>query len=66
VQFGNIRLSTSTDAGVVGGVHGGYNWQFAPQWLVGIEGDFDFTSMRPTASGQFGNNRFINASTHVD
>jgi outer membrane immunogenic protein len=66
VQFGRSSFSTSTDAGVVGGVHGGYNWQFAPQWLVGIEGDFDFTSMRASAAGNFGTNRFITASTHVD
>jgi outer membrane immunogenic protein len=32
--------------GVVGGVQGGYNWQFSPKWVVGIEGDFDWTGER--------------------
>jgi outer membrane immunogenic protein len=26
----------------------GYNWQFAPQWLVGIEGDYGFASKTTT------------------
>ncbi len=33
-----------------GGVTGGYNWQFAPAWLVGVEGDF----------GYFGGKRIFN------
>jgi outer membrane immunogenic protein len=32
-------------AGFVGGVHLGYNWQFAPQWLLGIEADWTSTSI---------------------
>jgi outer membrane immunogenic protein len=32
--------------GVVGGVHAGYNWQFAPSFLVGIEGDFNWSSFK--------------------
>jgi outer membrane immunogenic protein len=28
-------------AGVTGGVQGGYNWQVAPSWVLGIEGDFN-------------------------
>src|SRR6476659_8356282 len=27
-------------SGVIGGVQVGYNWQFAPSWVAGIEGDF--------------------------
>jgi outer membrane immunogenic protein len=34
------------DANVIGGVHAGYNWQFAPTWLLGIEADFDWTSLK--------------------
>jgi outer membrane immunogenic protein len=33
----------------VGGVQGGYNWQFAPAWVAGIEGDWSWTN----ASGGF-------------
>jgi outer membrane immunogenic protein len=39
-------FSASTDVGIVGGVQAGYNYQFAPQWVAGIEGDFDLTSLR--------------------
>ena len=28
--------------GVIGGVHGGYNWQFNRNWLVGLEGDWSW------------------------
>ncbi len=31
----------------------GYNWQFAPQWLAGIEGDFGFASASRTLSGMY-------------
>ena len=27
--------------GVLGGVQGGYNWHFAPSWVLGVEADFD-------------------------
>ena len=27
---------------LMGGVHAGYNWQAAPNWFVGVEGDFGF------------------------
>jgi len=29
--------------GVFGGVQAGYNWQFNPHWLVGVEGDFEWS-----------------------
>ena len=29
-------------AGVTGGVQGGYNWQLAPQWVGGFEGDVGY------------------------
>jgi outer membrane immunogenic protein len=31
--------TTGSGSGVVGGIHGGYNWQLAPQFLLGIEAD---------------------------
>lgn len=40
VSFG--RASTSN---VIGGVQAGYNWQVAPYWLLGVEGDFSWTSL---------------------
>jgi len=35
-----LAVPTQSEAGFVGGVQAGYNWQFAPTWVVGIEGDF--------------------------
>jgi outer membrane immunogenic protein len=31
-----------TGTGFTGGIIAGYNWQFAPQWVAGIEGDFSW------------------------
>jgi outer membrane immunogenic protein len=31
--------------GAVGGIQGGYNWQFAPAWVLGIEGDISWASL---------------------
>ncbi len=46
-----------------GGGQLGYNWQFAPAWVVGVESDFDLADIQgmastattsPTASGNLG------------
>jgi outer membrane immunogenic protein len=37
--------STSDVHGIVGGGQIGYNWMFAPQWLLGVEADFDGAAM---------------------
>jgi len=37
-------------SGGLGGVTGGYNWQFAPMWLVGIEADIDGISAGTSTS----------------
>jgi outer membrane immunogenic protein len=29
----------------IGGLQIGYNWQFVPQWVVGIEGDWSWTNL---------------------
>jgi hypothetical protein len=38
----NNKLESS---GAVGGVQGGYTWRVAPSWTLGIEGDFDRSSL---------------------
>jgi outer membrane immunogenic protein len=35
--------------GVIGGIQGGYNWQLAERWLVGIEADNDGVSKKGTS-----------------
>lgn len=44
--FDTVSFGNGNQAGVVGGGQIGYNWQFAPNWLLGIEGDFSGTGIR--------------------
>jgi outer membrane immunogenic protein len=63
-------------AGVVGGLEVGYNWQFSEQWLAGVEADFSFSGMRgdatgksvfvPAAPGFAGFTNIVNASQTTD
>jgi outer membrane immunogenic protein len=38
----------NTGTGFTGGIIAGYNWQFAPQWVAGIEGDFSWLGIDHT------------------
>jgi len=42
----NPQSNSFSSTRLLGGVQAGYNWQFNPQWLVGLEGDWDWTSTR--------------------
>jgi outer membrane immunogenic protein len=57
--------------GAVGGLHVGYNWQFTPSFLVGLEGDFNWSSFKvsdTTCSGHCFDPRFdpLVASSRLD
>src|SRR5215470_3848757 len=39
--------------GGVGGGQAGYNWQFNRNWLLGIEADFDWSSLRGRGASNF-------------
>jgi outer membrane immunogenic protein len=39
----NPQSDTLHNAAVIGGPEIGYNWQLDPRWVVGVEGDIDFT-----------------------
>ena len=41
---------SSNPSGVLGGLQFGYNLQFGPQWLIGIEGELYWTSAQGTAN----------------
>jgi outer membrane immunogenic protein len=41
----NAGNSGRSALGGVGGLQVGYNWQFAPAWVAGIEGDFSWASL---------------------
>jgi opacity protein-like surface antigen len=45
--FGVNSTGGSNDgSGFLGGVHLGYNYQFAPAWVAGLEGDWTWTHTR--------------------
>jgi outer membrane immunogenic protein len=59
-QFnGNFNGPVLKSGGWVGGVHAGYNWQFAPSFLVGLEGDFNWSNIKASDTSCLG---FCNAS----
>jgi outer membrane immunogenic protein len=35
------------------GPYAGYNWQFDPKWVIGLEGDFGFADRQATLSGVY-------------
>jgi outer membrane immunogenic protein len=45
-QGNNFQHQSFSKASLIGGVHAGYNWQFAPQWVTGIEGDWQWTGSK--------------------
>jgi opacity protein-like surface antigen/outer membrane receptor protein involved in Fe transport len=45
-----IGVSATDSTGVLGGFQLGYNYKFAPAWLLGIEGEFDWTSAQGKAN----------------
>jgi len=51
-SFGEFPIvgTLKDDAEFVGGVHVGYNWQFAPTWVAGIEGDWSWTNAKASFS----------------
>jgi outer membrane immunogenic protein len=43
-DFGvNVISAKNSGSSVFGGVYAGYNWQFAPAWVAGLEGDWSWT-----------------------
>ena len=51
--------------GLIGGGQIGYNWQYGPNWVWGIEADFDGTSAKGTAALAFPGSAAIVPSTGV-
>jgi outer membrane immunogenic protein len=42
----NAQGQSPSPSAFTGGLHAGYNWQFAPAWVLGIEGDWQWTRPR--------------------
>ena len=43
--FAAKMSGTANPLGAVGGIQGGYNWQFVPAWVLGVEGDISWSSL---------------------
>ena len=39
----NPQLGTASATSFTGGIQAGFNWQFVSSWVVGLEGDWDWT-----------------------
>jgi outer membrane immunogenic protein len=57
------NLHDSSSLGAVGGVQGGYNWQFAPAWVVGVEGDVSWASLSDHRTSNVLNAAGVSAAT---
>jgi outer membrane immunogenic protein len=44
-------LPGGASLGALGGIQVGYNWQFAPAWVAGLEGDISWTSLSDQHGG---------------
>jgi outer membrane immunogenic protein len=55
-QFQSFNIG---DTGFTGGVQTGYNWQFAPNWVAGIEADLDYAGLNKTDTRVFAQTHFI-------
>lgn len=42
----NPSTVNASASGALAGIHAGYNWQASPNWVLGIEGDWDWTNLR--------------------
>jgi outer membrane immunogenic protein len=57
--YAPTTVNASASGGLVG-FHAGYNWQTAPNWVIGIEGDWDWTNLKAN-----GTNRLSTAVTNT-
>jgi outer membrane immunogenic protein len=47
----DLQLFRLSGSSVLAGLHAGYNWQVAPTWLLGVEGDADWTGIKASTTG---------------
>ena len=62
----NVNGDTLKSTAAVGGLHAGYNWQFAPSALAGIEGDFNWTGLSDSDSTNHGSVSTFVSSSKLD
>jgi outer membrane immunogenic protein len=64
-SFGPTSFSNSR-SGFIGGGQIGYNWQVAPQFVLGVEWMFDGTDLRSDSGPVTVGGEFLSASEHVN
>jgi outer membrane immunogenic protein len=52
----NPQTNAFSQGGFLGGVQGGFNWQFSPIWVAGLEADWDWTNTKYTFCRQTDSN----------
>ena len=52
--YNSQTLSGSSKTGLLAGLHLGYNWQFAPMWLAGVEADATWANLRQSTNNIMG------------
>jgi len=48
LEHNNPENHSPNITSAIGGIHAGFNWQFAPSWVIGIEGDWQPKHLRDT------------------
>jgi len=43
-NFSGLAIGNNSNGRVLGGLQGGYDWQFNPNWVVGVEGQYSWLS----------------------
>jgi outer membrane immunogenic protein len=56
---GQFPSFNTGDTGFTGGVQAGYNWQFAPNWVAGIEADLNYMGLNKADTRAFAATHFI-------
>lgn len=51
VSVDGFNVLSTNPSGFLGGVQAGYNYQIAPNWLIGIEGELSWTSASGSSLG---------------
>jgi outer membrane immunogenic protein len=59
-------LPGGNTVGFIGGGQIGYNWQFAPQWVVGVEGTISGLTGEATAKPEFNTNKGNGFSSKIE
>ena len=49
-QFGGPAASYKYNSSVIGGYTSGYNWQFAPNWVIGYEGETGYIGVKGSSA----------------